>query len=52
MFSMGLVIMSHYNKRKNELIKKFRYNPKIKNYKLRLLLMDKSLKRKHLNVQD
>ena len=50
MFSMGLKIMSHYIKRKKEFIKMIRYNLKFKNCKLRILLMDKYSKRKHLNV--
>jgi len=48
---MGLIIMSHYIKEKKELIKILRSNLKFKNFKLSFLLMDKSLKRKHLNVQ-
>ena len=44
--------MSHYIKRKKEYIKLIRSNIKFKNCKLSLLLMDKSSKRKHLNVQD
>jgi hypothetical protein len=43
--------MSHYIKEKKELIKLLRLNTKFINYKPRILLMDKSLKRKHLNVQ-
>lgn len=44
--------MSHYIKRKKKLIKILRFKPKFKFEKMRILLMDKSPKRKYLYVQN
>ncbi len=51
MLSIGLIIMSYYINDEKELIKNLQTNINFKNSELSILLMDKSSKRKHLNVQ-
>ncbi len=52
MFPACRRIMSHYIKRKKKLIKSLRSKFKFKIEKMRILLTDKSTKRKYLYVQD